>query len=335
MITKDYGETNFITGMRAFAALAVVLIHSGGAGLRELGQFGNSLADLGRTGVYVFFVISGFSVAQSFEHSSGYLDYLRKRLWRIAPLYYFWIIAAILMGTTTTYWQQKFGVSIDAYNLLMHLSFLSFTDYRIANSILGVEWSIPIEVFWYFLIPLLVIRTRASLAVILLAASTFYLILKTHAEGSGALALHWSPLPYLASYCFGVLAYKLRKHPSGLAGDMAIISAVALLILYAAKPHWFVDELLFISAITFAVILFGSERSVLTNAMLNNKPAIFLGTISYGIYLSHMPIIQLLGTSFAATALLAIAVSTLTLYLIERPGMALGRRFKLREKLTE
>lgn len=88
-LIKNYGDTDFITGMRAFAAIAVVLIHSGGAGLRDLGDFGNNLADLGRTGVYVFFVISGFSVASSYSSSNGYFDYINKRLWRIAPLYYF------------------------------------------------------------------------------------------------------------------------------------------------------------------------------------------------------------------------------------------------------
>ena len=77
---QDYGDTNFITGMRAFAAFGVVLIHSGGAGLRSLGPIGNNFADLGLTGVYVFFVISGFSVASSFDNSAGYFDYLKKRL---------------------------------------------------------------------------------------------------------------------------------------------------------------------------------------------------------------------------------------------------------------
>jgi peptidoglycan/LPS O-acetylase OafA/YrhL len=69
---KDYGDSSFITGMRAFAALAVVLIHSGGAGFRELGAIGNNIADFGKVGVYVFFVISGFSVASSYENSSCY-----------------------------------------------------------------------------------------------------------------------------------------------------------------------------------------------------------------------------------------------------------------------
>ena len=45
-----YKGTNFITGMRAFAALAVVMIHTGGAGLRSLGAIGNKLADAGSAG---------------------------------------------------------------------------------------------------------------------------------------------------------------------------------------------------------------------------------------------------------------------------------------------
>lgn len=136
---KDYGDTSFITGMRAFAALAVVLIHAGGAGFRELGSIGNNIADFGRAGVYVFFVISGFSVASSYENSKCYLEYLNKRLWRVAPLYYFWLAVSILLGVTATYWQKQFGVGIDVYNLVLHGLFIGWLDYRITNSILGVE----------------------------------------------------------------------------------------------------------------------------------------------------------------------------------------------------
>ena len=138
---KVYGDTNFITGIRAFAVLAVVLIHAGGAGFRELGTIGNNIADFGRTGVYVFFVISGFSVASSYANSSSYFDYLNKRLWRVAPLYYFWLAASILLGITATYWQDEFSVGIDAYNLLLHVLFVGWFDYRVTNSIIGVEWS--------------------------------------------------------------------------------------------------------------------------------------------------------------------------------------------------
>jgi peptidoglycan/LPS O-acetylase OafA/YrhL len=113
-ITKDYGETTFVTGIRAFAALAVVMIHAGGAGLRGPGDIGNHLADLGRTGVYAFYVISGFSVAASFAASDGFRTYAEKRFFRIAPLYYFWITIGFLMGLKYSgYWRTLFHTPFD------------------------------------------------------------------------------------------------------------------------------------------------------------------------------------------------------------------------------
>ena len=155
VFTKDYGPTTFITGMRAYAAVAVMLTHAGGAGLRTLGPLGQHLIELGSQGVTVFFVISGFSVASSWEHSGSFTAYLYKRLARIVPLYYAWLFAATLTSTDAIEWQRRYGTSIDAYNMIMHLTFMSWCDYRIACTILGVEWSIPIEVIWYLAIPFL------------------------------------------------------------------------------------------------------------------------------------------------------------------------------------
>ncbi len=207
-LEKNYGETNFITGMRAYAALAVVLIHSGGAGLRELGLLGNFLADLGRTGVYVFFVISGYSVSVSYSKSQAYSIYLVRRLFRLAPIYYFWLlVVAFLMGSENP----------DFYNIAMHMLFISFLDYKIANSVLSVEWSIAIEVFWYLCIPGLVIFAKGiNRALILVVMSLlFYILLHKNPwlipsivavdQKDVYLAMHYSPFPYLFSFCLGVL----------------------------------------------------------------------------------------------------------------------------------
>ena len=76
VLAKNYGATTFVTGMRAYAATAVVLTHSGGAGLRDLGSIGNHLTELGAQGVTVFFVISGFSVATSRDRSESFIAIL-------------------------------------------------------------------------------------------------------------------------------------------------------------------------------------------------------------------------------------------------------------------
>lgn len=87
-----YGATNFVTGMRAWAAIGVLLIHAGGAGLRDLGTFGNRIADFGLTGVFAFFVISGFFVCYSYLNAHNFKAYIAKRLLRIAPLYFLFIL---------------------------------------------------------------------------------------------------------------------------------------------------------------------------------------------------------------------------------------------------
>lgn len=68
----SHGDTDFITGMRGLAAIGVVVAHTGGAGLISLlGQFGANLVALGPAGVFVFFVLSGFSVRSSWERGGG------------------------------------------------------------------------------------------------------------------------------------------------------------------------------------------------------------------------------------------------------------------------
>lgn len=349
---KNYGDTNFITGMRAFAALAVVLIHSGGAGFRELGNIGNNIADFGRAGVYVFFVISGFSVASSYANSSCYFDYLNKRLWRVAPLYYFWLATSILLGTTATSWQEQFSVDIDSYNLLLHGLFVGWLDYRITNSILGVEWSIPIEVFWYFFVPimLVVFKNNAKTLGALAAALLTYIIsvkfpnILPVKEENAAIAMHWSPIPYVLSYALGVTAYRFRKHckhTNGI-GNLVLVLSISMIGIYVLRPgiiiNIFYDEFVFTSLLTTALILFGTNKSRFFKLMFGNSVTQFIGVVSYGIYLCHLPLLSLISrydiltfdilfVRFFLVAISAILVSAFTYYVFELRCTLIGRKF--------
>ena len=344
-VTKNYGETNFVTGMRAIAALGVLLIHAGGGGLRELGVSGNRLADLGSAGVLVFFVISGFSVTASFKASAGYFDYLGRRLWRIAPLYYFWILIALL----------SFSSDTSLYNLLMHLGFVSFLDHRIANSILGVEWSISIEVFWYVVVPALIVcmHNKKNMALACASALLIYLMAERNLDwlpikpADARRALQWSPIPYVLSYCLGVTAYQLRDTFANCRrfGDAAIFFAVAVIAVLVILPgqllRFMHNEFVVISSLSFMLLLLGSEESRLFRLIFTNRIAQFLGVMSYGIYLSHVPMISLLTwwnapfvdnptVRFVMVACAATAVSFFTFHAVERPGLALGAFFRWR-----
>jgi peptidoglycan/LPS O-acetylase OafA/YrhL len=332
---RSYGDTDFVTGMRAYAAFAVVLIHAGGAGLRQFGELGNRLADLGAAGVYVFFVISGFSVAASHATAANYTQYLRRRMLRIAPLYYVWLLlASIMVGET--YWSREFGVPLDAYNWLMHLTFLSFLDYRVANSILGVEWSIAVEVCWYMVLPFLlqpILRHRHGTSVAISVSLLLYCATKLLPPllplplSEAALAIHWSPLPYVFSYCLGISAFKLRRP----LGDWGIACLLIGALVCALLSWRWLDQFVIVSVATFLLICGGSQASSLCRVLFTTKPVLFLGAISYGVYLSHFPLRDLLGlkdlglTGFLLLSAAAIGASTITYYLVEEPFRRLAK----------
>jgi peptidoglycan/LPS O-acetylase OafA/YrhL len=333
-VRERYHDTNYVTGLRAFAALGVVLIHSGGAGLAELSDFGRNIVALGASGVFVFFVISGFSVSASFETSAGYGDYLTRRIVRrIIPLYYFWLAVCIAMASAGT---------VSLYSVLMHVTFLNVFDYTVANSILWVEWTIAVEVFFYLLVPFALRWASSGWRLIVLVAggyalnrSAFHVFETLGASwfADPQLALWFSPFPYALCFALGVTAYRLRQWygQSALASDCVLLSAVAIALLHAASPalltgYWF-DELMLVSLLTFSVVAFGSDRGAVTAALLCNPVAQYLGLISYGLYLSHLPLIRWfvqsgkmsLPLQFAAAVALAVAAATVTYFLIEKP----------------
>lgn len=80
-ILRQYGDTDFITGLRAIAATMVIVIHTGA--FRDFGQWGQAVTDAGKYGVDIFFVISGFTIAKTFNESRDYKSYLVRRMVRI------------------------------------------------------------------------------------------------------------------------------------------------------------------------------------------------------------------------------------------------------------
>ena len=111
VLIRSYGDTDFVTGLRAIAAIMVIAIHTGA--FRELGWLGGNIADNGKYGVQIFFVISGFTIAQTFCNARGFWPYFGRRVMRIAPLYYAMILLGFALIATATlphpYWMEFYG----------------------------------------------------------------------------------------------------------------------------------------------------------------------------------------------------------------------------------
>lgn len=178
-----------IERLRAIAALMVIYVHT----RPPLGPFGSMVFGLPRTGVDLFFVISGFVVTRSllrilpdlhalggvdtaFQESRGALRlFYTRRFFRIVPLavatmfaYRFLITLGVEIhgGTIAGYWREVFAIFTGVYNYVH-----PYNGYRQ----FAVFWSLSVEEHFYLLLPLafLLARTRAKRAGVALFGIAF------------------------------------------------------------------------------------------------------------------------------------------------------------------
>ncbi len=343
-LLRVYGDTDFITGLRAIAATMVVMIHTGA--LAGFGTTGQAITDAGKYGVDIFFVISGFTIAKTFTDARDYQSYLTRRIIRIVPLYWFITTIAIILWASgqfsLPYWMQELGSKPDLYNYLMHLSMVSYLDYRVANSILGVEWSIPVEVFWYVCLPLLLyfartIRRAVGMIIVLLIVTGILSYFLKMMFGT-SLPAKWFPIGYGHLFLVGAASYYLRERFQSVtnpAMKIWILAAVGLFFLALLVDFSGRSEIIAICTAILIVCVTPARASLLTK-LLTTKPMLFLGTISYSIYLIHAVVIHilidaaLLPASGVYTFLVVYGVtvllSTATYLAVERPTNHAGRR---------
>ncbi len=352
-ITRVYGDTDFITGLRAIAATMVVIIHTGA--FSELGLLGQSITLAGKYGVDIFFVISGFTIAKTFGEATSYRHYLFRRLMRIVPLYWMMLVVATLLWRsgqfTLPYWMQFYDVGPDFYNLIVHMTMLSYLDYRIANSLLGVEWSIPIEVFWYVVMPMVLFlgRTipRTLLAVIgflLLTAILSYISKEIFGTSR---PISWSPVASGHLFFIGVLAFFLRQKLEGIEGRQVTFWIAGALVGYGvamALDFGGRDALIAVATAILIVFVTPARAGWLTKA-LTARPMLFVGSVSYSLYLIHLLVTHILTdlqlvppsglVTFAVVLAVSLALSTLTYAMVERPTNELGRRIVRKREMAQ
>lgn len=341
---RTYGDTDFITGMRAIAATMVVIIHTGA--FADLGMLGQTINSAGKYGVDIFFVISGFTIAKTFGEASSYGSYLTRRIIRIAPIYWFVTSVAFMMYLSgvlpASDWMQELGSQPDMYNYVMHLSMLSFLDYTIANSILGVEWSIPIEVFWYICLPLVIHFGRSIRAVfipiVVLAIPTAILTYASKKLVGTSLPVKWSPIAYGHLFFIGVLSFHLRAKYLVSESPKVGLWIFGAMVLFVASLVLKIDGRGEMCALAAAILIVcvAPGRAAWLTKILTNRIMLFLGSISYSIYLLHTLVVHTLRevwggfdssiVHFLVVYGVTVLLATATYFLIERPTNSFGKR---------
>lgn len=339
-----------IDGLRAVAILPVVLYHA-----RIPGVSG------GYVGVDVFFVISGFLIAGiiASEIERGRFTvtgFYERRARRILPALFTVIAASFALGWLVALPEAfgEFARSATATALFVsNLYFWQTTDYFSAAAEfrpLLHTWSLAVEEQFYIFFPwFLVLMARAgrvwlAITVFLLMTVSFAgSVLGTHAAPVAAFYLlptrTWELLlgAALALNLVPAIATQKLREAAALTGLAMILLAVALFDSTTPFPG--------LAAVlpclgTALIIHAGTGAENRVGRLLSSGWLVFIGLISYSLYLWHWPVLAFLRLGYGtvelpqevalAAVLLSAVLATLSWHFVERPFRVPGRMSRAR-----
>ena len=353
-----------LDALRGLAALTVVLSHFALLPPPEaLRHFPWRLLCGGREAVILFFTLSGFVLTLQINgsHKLSFGEFVIRRICRIY-LPYLGAVAFAYVCYVSCYrgsvnwagdwFNGLWPPTLANVSLAQHLLFvLPFETWRLDPIIWSLVYEMRISllfmpvVFIVFSVPAwqaIAGAASISIATCIYAALTHRSLL----EASGN--AEWLPtLHYLLMFVTGAvlarnrneIVSRLRKMRSAAvvlpAGSLVLYLAASRLAIFpsAVARVYLFDWLVMIAVsgiIAGAIALPGFAR------LLESRPLLFLGKISYSLYLYHavvlFAVVHLLGNrqgatfTLALTALLIVPVSYASYALVEYPGMRLGSR---------
>jgi peptidoglycan/LPS O-acetylase OafA/YrhL len=289
-----------IDGLRALAVLPVVFYHAGIFG------FGG-----GFVGVDVFFVISGYLMAAVIigELDRGefsLLQFYERRVRRIFPALFAMIAASavmawfVFMPVEFTYFARSLKATVLFISNIRFQREVGYFDIESQLKPLLHTWSLAVEEQFYIVFPvavMLIVRFfRRYLAHILLATLAASLIAST-------LAVYRAPEKafYLAQYrawellLGAVLTLNLLPRPTQRLAREAMAGTGVVLI--GVSVATFRDGMAFpglaalLPCLGAALIIHARAAEGPISSVLRAQPLVFIGLISYSLYLWHWPII--------------------------------------------
>lgn len=344
MTNKSYVPV--IDGLRAVAVLLVFMFH-----LKLPGFKG------GFIGVDIFFVISGYLITSIFfneinlNSKFNFFEYLRKRIYRLFPALIFVIFFTIVTGLLLMSPLDLIQISKSSIFSLLFLSniyyFLESSYWANLNEykIFIHTWSLGIEMSFYILMPIFlyfIIKFNTTGRILLsfffiitsLVVISFLIskgptiesvILNKTFYGKEVSDILFYLIPFrFFEFLFGSILFFLPKKKVNETYKQFFFILGFLLILIALfllSPNNTYQSLIVCIALVGSCLIIYFRDAYLVNKIINNKIAIFLGLISYSLYLVHWPVITFFKYIFINEILLTqkiliVAISILLSFLI-------------------
>ncbi|WP_158971645.1 acyltransferase family protein [Paraglaciecola sp. L3A3] len=333
---------NDLDGLRAIAILPVILFHQG-----------YNFVSGGYVGVDIFFVLSGYLISliiikEIKENSFKFSNFFLRRIRRLLPMaltIYTFCLFVFLFIYPNIYFQKILNAilasSFFSSNILFWQQGGYFTSHVLELNPLLHTWSLSVEEQFYFLFPiflLLLFKITSSIKLQLLLIIALILC-------SISLAIIYAPsdVSYAAFYLLpprlyelgvgSLLAFIIYQFPDHSLRKLKYLKELGLvLILYSVfmfdENTSFPSYNALVPVLGAGLIIFSNRNIGFANWILNQKQIVFIGLISYSLYLWHWPLIVIQNWIFSTetaffvpilTLLISFIFSILTYRYIETP----------------
>lgn len=291
-----------ITFTRFIAAMAIVAWHCGsGAFPFDIAPI-SAISRKANVGVSYFFTLSGFIMILAYAASPRVetWTYYRSRFARIAPAYYVALVLALLTMPLS-------GLKFDFFELALNVTMLQAWVPSKALSVNPLGWSLSVEVLFYLLFPFLfnrIYRTRnlaiiaACGALLFIGSQLIHIVLLNSSFYQGYPSkshdlVYYFPLLHLSEFIMGNIAglfyMRFMATKSRANGPWIILSIISMLAVLAVPTGLSMHNGLLAVLFIPIILLITSDNGLFSRIMLW-KPLVFLGEISYGIYILQLPI---------------------------------------------
>ncbi len=331
-----------LDGMRAVSIVLVILGHLAGTRHYLSVEAGRSFGELGSLGVRVFFVISGFLITglllkefRETETISLKAFYYRRTL-RIFPA---WSVFVAVVATASFFGILKLNDG-DLWHALTYT-----TNYHYDRSwSVGHLWSLAIEEQFYLIWPSLIVLIGMNRALFCAAALVLVSpVLRV------AIAMYWpNSIPTIgesfptvadsiATGC--VLAASVawldkRRHLATFmrSGWFFAVPAAAFLLNLSegARLRFVLIDSVINICIALTIWRFASVTNGFASRLLNSRPMVSMGVLSYSLYLWQQLFLNRHSTapmaSFPLNVLLLVACAVASYRFVEKPFLSLRSR---------
>ncbi|GAA2817348.1 peptidoglycan/LPS O-acetylase OafA/YrhL [Aminobacter aminovorans] len=363
------GSSNRIFGLdvlRGFAAVAVAVYHC--IALLSLHAWDDlpAFTKYLYIAVPLFFAISAFSLCVGYdgrlEGAAAIRRFYTRRFLRIAPLFYLMMVLSVARRAYVGWGEPTVP------DVFLNLTFLFPFVPGKHESLVPAGWSLGIEMLFYILFPVVLVFVsslkRAFVAMVLATAVSFI-------SSYWLFVMDWSPtffwmaLPVqFAFFIGGMLLYTAYRRIAGASVELQTGLAVAILgativglylggafgIFEYRYNGWAVGS----SIVGFALLPLVLGFALYPVPFLVNRATIYLGKVSYGVYLIHPFIIRIVGeplqqalsaagwNAWQASPVIIFVVLIVTILLaglsfrwLEAPFMALASRRRKADLVRE